>query len=136
MLRFVCCEPAVLPQNGEPRPVQGQKLPGYPAWYRSLFSSSEGLVLTPRKTATPYLYRLEWVDQTQNLAFPLYFHDEHKWGYLVPNDGLGYDVFDKVCQIFMLLLQWSKRAKKILSGWREMACSTLLTSFTSSRIRF
>jgi DNA polymerase gamma 1 len=80
-------------KNGEPRPIKGQKLPGVPAWYRKLYTEKTGISITARKTATPYLYRLEWVDTATGDAFPLFYNDKHKWGYLVPktlaHHGLG-----------------------------------------------
>ncbi|KAH3679690.1 hypothetical protein WICPIJ_008566, partial [Wickerhamomyces pijperi] len=59
-------------KDGEP--YKNQKLPGYPAWYRELYSSKhQKLNLTIRARLTPLLLRLTWE------GHPVVWHDHYGW---------------------------------------------------------
>ncbi|KAJ2670978.1 DNA-directed DNA polymerase gamma mip1 [Coemansia sp. RSA 1085] len=66
-------------KNGEPRPFARQLLPGFPKWYRDLWSPQLGRIhVTVRSRIAPYLLKLKW------LGYPLYHSTQHGWTFRVP----------------------------------------------------
>lgn len=60
-------------------PYKNQKLPGFPAWYRDLYSAKEGkLIITIRSRLTPLLLRLSWE------GHPVIWHDHYGWCFKAP----------------------------------------------------
>ncbi|KAJ2826628.1 DNA-directed DNA polymerase gamma mip1 [Coemansia erecta] len=66
-------------KNGEPRPFTKQLLPGYPQWYRDLWSTKlKRIHITVRTRVAPYLLKLKW------LGYPLYYSTLYGWTFRVP----------------------------------------------------
>ncbi|KAG7879655.1 hypothetical protein KL938_003708 [Ogataea parapolymorpha] len=57
-------------------PYRRQKMPGYPEWYKKLFSK-DNMTLTPKSRVTPLLLKLSWEGK------PVYWLDSKGWCFLV-----------------------------------------------------
>ncbi|KAJ1927445.1 DNA-directed DNA polymerase gamma mip1 [Tieghemiomyces parasiticus] len=65
----------------EPRLHSRQRLPGKPAWYKSLWHGPTGRIrVTSKCRIAPYLLRLKW------RGYPLYFSDRYGWTFRVPKE--------------------------------------------------
>ncbi|SCU80143.1 LAME_0B01772g1_1 [Lachancea meyersii CBS 8951] len=62
-------------------PAKGQKLPGFPEWYRQLFPSkdSEAPVITIRNRTIPLFFKLSWEGE------PVLWTDTSGWCFAAPN---------------------------------------------------
>ncbi|KAH3680214.1 hypothetical protein WICMUC_000479 [Wickerhamomyces mucosus] len=66
--------PLKLTKKGEP--YKNQKLPGFPQWYRELYSTKDKKpIITTRSRITPLLLRLQWED------YPVVWHDLYGWSF-------------------------------------------------------
>ncbi|KAK9453421.1 DNA polymerase family A-domain-containing protein [Dipodascopsis uninucleata] len=64
----------------EPRMAKNQKLPGYPEWYKALFSRADGpMNVSVRTRIAPIMFRMSWDGN------PLIHCDENGWMFRVPN---------------------------------------------------
>lgn len=65
-------------------PVKGQKLPGYPEWYRSLFPSKNAVrpQITIKTRSIPLFFKLSWEGS------PVFWTDEEGWCFHVPEGNL------------------------------------------------
>lgn len=92
--------------NGMPKLKEaGQELTHIPKWYKKIFPNvfdaedfEEALAdraLSTGDRVLPYLLKMAWREQNfdgpgPTPEYPLHFHDDHKWGYLVPNEDAAY----------------------------------------------
>lgn len=65
-------------------PAKGQKLPGFPEWYRSLFSNKDAKIpqITMRSRIIPLFFRLSWEDS------PVIWTEECGWCFSKKRDDL------------------------------------------------
>lgn len=64
--------PIKLTKKGEP--FKNQKLPGYPKWYKDLYSSKDSkLLITTRTRVTPLLLKLKYEN------YPVYWNEVYGW---------------------------------------------------------
>lgn len=68
-------------KDDPPRPVVGQKMPGFPKWYKDLFpKKGDPISITVRTRVAPLLLRLQWE------GHPLVWSDTFGWTFRVPLD--------------------------------------------------
>ncbi|AAS52277.1 ADR357Cp [Eremothecium gossypii ATCC 10895] len=65
-------------------PAKRQKMPGYPAWYRSLFTGTDKKPnITIRSRLIPLFFKLTWE------GYPVVWNQEHGWCFEVPDANAG-----------------------------------------------